>query len=191
MTEEPKHYELLLAVTGGIAAYKSAMLCSQLRQREAGVTVVMTANAEHFVGRLTFSTLSGRKVYTNLFNDRDMYKAGHISLTETADLIVVAPATANIIAKMAGGICDDLASTILVSADSDILLAPAMNARMWQNSATQRNIEILRNREGVHFVGPVNGRLADGTEGVGRMSEPEEIIKKITKLLKKKNPKGL
>ena len=193
MANKSKHYEVLLAVTGGIAAYKSAALCSQLRQKQVGVTVAMTANAERFVGRVTFSALSGRKVHTDLFSigdDNGNYSVSHISLTKRADLIVVAPATANIIAKMAAGICDDLVSSLLCAADSDILIAPAMNTRMWQNSATQRNIEILRNRKGVHFVGPVNGRLANGTEGVGRMCEPEEILAKITELLKNKNPKG-
>lgn len=191
MTGELKHYEVLLVVTGGIAAYKTAMLCSQLRQQGAGVTVVMTENAEHFVGRTTFCSLSGRKVYTDLFSlshSREQYDAKHLSLTGRADLIVVAPATANIMAKTACGICDDLASTLLCGADSEILMAPAMNERMWQNPATQRNIEILQER-GIHLVGPGEGHLADGAEGIGRMSEPEEILKRICALLQQKPPK--
>ena len=188
---ELKHYEVLLVVTGGIAAYKAAMLCSQLKQQEAVVTVVMTENAEHFVGRITFCSLSGRNVYTDLFSlsqGQEQYNAKHLSLTERADLIVVAPATANIMAKTACGICDDLASSLLCGADSEILMAPAMNQRMWQNPATQRNVEILQER-GIHLVGPGKGHLADGAKGIGRMSEPEEILKRICELLRQKPPK--
>ena len=186
MADKLYNYEVLLAVTGGIAAYKSAMLCSQLVQWGAGVTVVMTAHARHFVGPVTFSTLTGRKVYTDLFDAEAVYDARHISLAEQADLIVVAPATANIIGKMAGGICDGLVSTLLCSAASGILLAPAMNNRMWQNPVTQRNVKSLL-QMGVHFVGPEKGRLACGTEGVGRMSEPQEIFKRIVELLTESN----
>ena len=184
MADKLDNYEVLLAVTGGIAAYKSAMLCSHLVKRGAGVTVAMTAHAKHFVGSVTFSTLSGRKVYTDLFDAEAVYDARHISLTGQTDLIVVAPATANIIGKMAGGICDDLVSTLLCSAGGDVLLAPAMNDRMWQNPVTQRNVENL-SQMGVHFIGPETGRLACGIEGVGRMSEPEEILKRIITLLMK------
>ncbi|MCK5270568.1 MAG: phosphopantothenoylcysteine decarboxylase [Sedimentisphaerales bacterium] len=193
MTNEPKHYEVLLAVTGGIAAYKSAALCSQLHQKQVGVTVAMTANAERFVGRVTFSALSSRKVHTDLFSvgdDNENYSVSHISLTKRADLIVVAPATANIIAKMAAGICDDLVSALLCAADSDILIAPSMNERMWNNPATQRNIKTLR-ETGVYFVGPQTGALACGTKGIGRMCEPEEILAEITKLLEDKKPKDI
>jgi len=193
VTKELKHYEVLLAVTGSIAAYKSAALCSQLRQKQVGVTVAMTTNAEHFVGRVTLGALSDRRVHTDLFSicdDNGNYSVSHISLTKRADLIVVAPATANIIAKMAGGICDDLVSSLLCAADSDILIAPAMNERMWNNPATQRNIETLR-ETGVYFVGPQTGALACGTKGIGRMCEPEDILVKITELLKNKKNNGL
>jgi len=182
-------YEVILGVTGGIAAYKSAHLCSRLVQYGAGVSVVMTTHAEQFVGRVTFSTLSGREVYHDLFNSEQVYSTEHISLTDRADLIVVAPATANIIAKTAQGICDDLLSTLLCSADSDVLMAPAMNHRMWNNPATQQNIETLCQR-GCRIIGPVSGHLACGQEGIGRMCEPEEILQKIIDLLTSKRSKN-
>jgi len=185
-----KNYEILLGVTGGIAVYKSASLCSMLVKEGAAVTVAMTEHARHFVGPLTFGTLSGRKVYTDLFDPEQVYQTEHISLTERADLIVVAPATANIIAKMAAGICDDLLSTILCGAESDILLAPAMNERMWHNPATCRNVQTLKDR-GCHIIGPEAGRLACGTQGIGRMSEPEEILEKIVNLVMQRKPKNL
>jgi phosphopantothenoylcysteine decarboxylase/phosphopantothenate--cysteine ligase len=183
-----ENYEILLGVSGGIAAYKSAALCSLLVREEAAVTVAMTEHAGHFVGPLTFGALSGRKVYDDLFASEQIYETEHINLTERADLIVVAPATANIIAKMAAGICDDLLSTILCSAESDILLAPAMNERMWLNKATCRNIQTLKDW-GCHIIGPESGRLACGTEGVGRMTEPEAILERVVEILAGKNPK--
>jgi phosphopantothenoylcysteine decarboxylase/phosphopantothenate--cysteine ligase len=188
MNADLAHFEVLLGVSGGIAAYKAAILCSQLVQRGAGVAVVMTEHAGHFVGELTFSTLSGRRVYSSLWEAEQVYDARHIRLTEQADLIVVAPATANVIAKMATGICDDLLSTLLCGADSPILLAPAMNSRMWENPVTQRNVETLR-KLGIHFIGPDSGYLACGTEGPGRMSEPEAILARMVELLKQKPPK--
>ena len=188
VTNDLADYDILLGVTGGIAAYKSAMLCSLLVRQGAGVTVVMTEHARHFVGPLTFSTLSGREVYSDLFTAESIHDARHISLTERADLIVVAPATANIIAKMAAGICDDLLSTILTGADSDILLAPAMNERLWQNKATQRNIKTLLDWS-CQMIGPATGRLACGDEGRGRMSEPQDILERISELLSDQKPK--
>lgn len=182
MCDELGEFEVLLGVSGGIAAYKTAALCSQLVQRRAGVTVAMTEHAQHFVGSLTFSTLSGREVFTDLFASAKVHDARHINLTEKADLIVVAPATANIIAKMAHGICDDLLSTLLASASGDVLLAPAMNRHMWDNPATENNVQTLRDR-GCHFIGPVAGRLACGDEGIGRMSEPGDILERICELL--------
>jgi len=175
--------KILLGVTGGIACYKSAVLCSNLVKAEAAVTVVMTENAQRFVCPLTFSTLTGNRVYSSLWDYNQEHDVRHISLTEQADLIVVAPATANIIAKMATGICDDLLSTLLCAADGKILLAPAMNQRMWQNPATQRNINTLKQQNNCRIVGPETGRLACGTEGIGRMAEPEDIMKYIIKLL--------
>jgi len=184
MAAELDKYEILLGVTGGIAAYKSALLCSLLVQHGAKVSVVMTQNAQRFITPLTFSTLCGRKVYTDLWTDPQAYEVRHISLTAQADLIVVAPATLNIIGKMAVGICDDLLSTILAGADRGILLAPAMNHRMWNNPVTQRNIETLR-KAGCHFIGPETGRLACGEESIGRMSEPQDIFARIVELLNK------
>ena len=190
MTRNLANYEVLLAVTGGIGAYKAAALCSQLVKLGAGVTVVMTAHAQRFVGPLTFSTLSGRQVYTEMFSDEQVYNLRHIALTDRADLIVVAPATANIIAKAAAGICDDLVSTLLCSGDSEILFAPAMNERMWTHPATCRNVETLR-EWGCHFVGPERGRLACQVEGVGRMSEPEDILARVVELLADKTAKQM
>jgi phosphopantothenoylcysteine synthetase/decarboxylase len=184
-----KGYEILLGITGGVSAYKAAYLCSLLVQRGAGVTTVMTANAGRFIGATTFCALTGRRVYTDLFESADQYDDDHIRLTDVADLIVVAPATANIIAKQAAGICDDLLSTLLCSVQSGILLAPAMNDRMWNNPATQHNIATLGQR-GVHRIGPESGRLACGTEGVGRMSEPQDILKRIIELLAISPPKS-
>ncbi len=190
MAGKLENFEILLGVTGGIAAYKAAALCSQLVQQGAGVTVVMTANATHFVRPLTFGTLSGRKVHTDIFAVEDAYHTQHITLNQVADLVVVAPATANIIGKMAGGICDDLLSTLLCSTESDILLAPAMNQSMWRNQATQRNLKTLQ-EWGCHIVGPESGQLACGQKGIGRMSEPEEILKRIIEFLADKKPKNI
>ncbi|MCP4711834.1 MAG: hypothetical protein GY869_24710 [Planctomycetes bacterium] len=186
-----ENFEILLGVTGGIAAYKAAALCSKLTKENAGVSVVMTEHALPFVGSLTFSTLSGRPVHTDLFASEKSCDFQHISLTDKADLIVVAPATANIIGKMAGGICDDLLSTLLVAAmtEKNILLAPAMNHRMWDNPAVKRNVETLT-QCGCQIVGPVTGHLACGEDAIGRMSEPEEILERITELLSGKKPKN-
>ena len=176
--------KILLGVTGGIASYKSAVLCSHLVKAGTAVTVVMTENAQRFVCPLTFGTLSGNRVYSSMWDYNQEYDVRHISLTEQADLIVVAPATANIIAKMATGICDDLLSTLLCGAECEILLAPAMNQRMWQNQATQRNIRTLEQQNNCKIIGPETGRLACGSEGIGRMTEPEDIMEQIIELLK-------
>ena len=188
MNGELSGYEILLGVSGGIAAYKSAALCSLLVKSRAGVTVMMTEHAQRFVGAVTFGTLSGRRVYRDLFEAERLHEAGHISLAQRADLIVVAPATANIMAKMAWGLCDDLVSTVMCAAASDVLLAPAMNQQMWENGATQDNVERLKQR-GCHFVGPESGRLACGDTGMGRMSEPETILERMAELLAGKLPK--
>jgi phosphopantothenoylcysteine decarboxylase/phosphopantothenate--cysteine ligase len=177
-----KGREIVVGVTGGIAAYKTAMLVSRLVQAGAGVTVVMTEHATRFVGTLTFQTLTGRPVYVEQFASPELYRAEHISLADRADLVVVAPATANGLAKLAHGIADDLLSTILLALDSPLLMAPAMNERMWAHPAVQANVETLRSR-GVHLIGPESGRLACGTTGPGRMSEPEAIFDEIVHLL--------
>ena len=188
MDQTIKNFEILLGISGGIAAYKAAALCSQLAQRGVGVNVILTEHATHFISPLTLSTLSGRQVYSSLWEAEKVYEAQHISLTAAADLIVVAPATANILAKVAAGICDDLLSTLLIAAESPVLLAPAMNPRMWEHPATQRNVATLR-EWGLRFIGPDEGRMACGDLGLGRMSEPEVILAKIIELLAGKTPK--
>ncbi len=177
--------EVLLCVTGGIAAYKAADLASKLVQAGVGVSVAMTDSACRLVQPLTFQALTHRPVYTSLWLEPGDCEIEHISLTEQADLMVVAPATANILAKFAHGIADDLVSTMALSAAGacDILVAPAMNHRMWNAPATQANVQTLRDR-GVQFVGPDEGNLACGTTGAGRMAEPADILQRILELLK-------
>jgi len=187
-------YQTLLCVTGGIACYKSADLASKLVQAGARVSVAMTEAATHFVSPLTFQTLTGRQVFTSLWTATEDYRCGHLALNDSADLMIVAPATANIIAKMAGGIADDLVSALCLSAGScPVLIAPAMNTRMWQAEATKSNMATLTGR-GVHVVGPAQGRLACGETGPGRMAEPEEILAAAIEILKhrpaKKGPTG-
>ena len=178
--------EVLLCVTGGIACYKSADLASKLSRSGAGVTVAMTEAAGRFITPLTFQALTGREVYTSLWQAGENYQPQHLSLTERADLMIVAPATADIIAKMAVGIADDLVSTLALSAweACEVLIAPAMNTRMWLAAPTQDNVQKLTDR-GVHIVGPNEGRLACGTIGAGRMAEPDEILTAAEILLKK------
>jgi len=174
--------EILVGVTGGIAAYKAADLVSLLAQEGAAVSVVMTEHATRFVGPLTFQALSRRPVYTDLFAE-GAYDTDHIALADRAEAAVVAPATANAIGKLAGGIADDLLSTVLVALRVPVILAPAMNEAMWNHPAVQANVETLR-RRGVRFVGPEEGRLACGTEGPGRMAEPETIFAQIVRALR-------
>ena len=174
--------EIVLGVTGGIAAYKSAELVSRLRHLGAHVHVIMTSNATEFVAPLTFQTLSANQVVTDTFQAPEYWNVEHVALAKLADVFVIAPATANIIAKMAAGIADDMLSTTVLATNAPILLAPAMNTGMWTAAATQHNTEILQSR-GVHFVGPDSGLLACGDEGAGRMSEPEAIIDAICDIL--------
>lgn len=168
-----KDKHVLIGVTGGIAAYKTAALVSLLKKRGASVRVVMTKHALEFVGKVTFEALSGEMVYTDLFEKE--YEITHISLAKWADVCVVAPATANCMAKLACGIADDLLSTTLMAMPCPIYLAPAMNSVMWENPATQDNLKLLASR-GIRFIGPDSGKLACGDVGRGRMSEPEEIV---------------
>ena len=168
-------YELLVCVTGGIAAYKVAAVVSRLVQDGCGVTVAMTRSARQFVGPTTFRALTGRPVLTSLWRGDDPGAMQHLRPSESADLILVAPATANIIGKLANGIADDLVSTLLLGADSPVMLAPAMNARMWQHPAVQRNVGFLRDN-GSLLVGPEEGWLACRTQGSGRMSEAQTLI---------------
>lgn len=183
-------YEMLVAVCGGIAAYKVCAVVSQLVQRGAGVTVAMSASARRLVGPAGFQALSGRKVLTSLWKPTADYDAQHIHVTERADLCIVAPATANVIGKIAAGIADDLVSTLLASAASPVLLAPAMNTRMWENPFVKANVARL-SEAGFHVVGPREGWLACRTVGMGRMAEPEEIAAAAADLLKAHPPRGL
>jgi phosphopantothenoylcysteine decarboxylase/phosphopantothenate--cysteine ligase len=157
---------------------------SELAQRGAGVTVAMTDAARQFVGPVTFQSLSGRKVLTSLWEPTEDYDAQHIHVTERADLCVVAPATADMIGKMANGLADDLVSTLLAAVRPPVLLAPAMNARMWDNRFVQANLKRLR-EAGYHLVGPGEGWLACRTVGMGRMAEPHEIVEAAASLLAK------
>ncbi len=169
---------ILLIVGGGIAAYKALDLIRRLRERGAEVVPVLTRGGAEFVTPLSVSALAGRKVFTDLFDLTDEAEMGHIELSRSADLIVVAPATADLMAKMAHGHADDLASTLLLATDTPVLLAPAMNVRMWQHPATQRNIATLK-ADGIGFVGPDVGDMACGEHGPGRMAEVPQIVDAI------------
>ncbi len=183
--------EIVLGVTGGIAAYKSAEVVSRLRHLGARVSVIMTKNAAEFVAPLTFQTLSANQVTLDTFQAPEYWNVEHVALAKRAEVFVIAPATANILAKMACGIADDMLSTTVLATKAPVLVAPAMNTGMWTAAATQKNVETLKAR-GVHFVGPGHGLLACGDEGAGRMSEPEEIVEAIGALLfPKKDLAGL
>ncbi len=166
---------ILLIIGGGIAAYKALDLIRRLRERGARVTPVLTHGGAEFVTPLSVSALAGARVYQDLFDLTDEAEMGHIQLSRAADLIVVAPATADLLAKMAGGLAGDLATTLLLATDKRVLVAPAMNVRMWEHAATRRNVETLR-RDGVLFVGPDEGEMACGEYGPGRMAEPLAIV---------------
>ena len=166
---------ILLIIGGGISAYKSLDLIRKLRERGAAVTPVLTGAATEFVTSLSVAALSGSKVYGELFDLTDEAEMGHIQLSRSADLVVVAPATADLMAKMAHGLANDLASALLLATDTPVLVAPAMNVRMWDHAATQRNIATLAD-DGVAFVGPNEGDMACGEFGPGRMAEPLEIV---------------
>lgn len=174
--------EIVLAVTGGIAAYKSAALASQLVQAGAGVTAVLTAAAEEFIGPATFEALTGRRVLSQVFDEPGHPLGAHIELADKAQLLVVAPATANFIAKAAHGLADDLLSTLYLSFTHPVLLAPAMNCEMWEKPAVQRNVQQLR-ADGVHFVDPEEGWLSCRKRGIGRMAPPDKIFAAIAQLL--------
>ena len=171
---------VVVGVTGGIAAYKACELVSRLKKRGAEVRVVLTEHACQFVQPLTFETLSGNPAYTDSFDRK--YEIGHVALAKWADLLLIAPATANCMAKMACGVADDLLSTTCLAVRCPVLVAPAMNSAMWRNPATQANLVLLRSR-GVRFVGPEAGHLACGDDDVGRMSEPEQIVEAVEAIL--------
>lgn len=177
-----KDRALVIGVTGGIAAYKTAALVSQLVQAGALVEVVMTAAAEQFIGRATFEALTGRPVRRDMFHDSDQPLGPHVTLAQQADLLCVAPATANFLAKAAQGLADDLLSTLVLAFKGPMLVAPAMNCEMWAKPAVQRNVAQLRS-DGVHFVDPQEGWLSCRQQGAGRMAEPDQIRAAIQRLL--------
>ncbi|MGE0259349.1 MAG: bifunctional phosphopantothenoylcysteine decarboxylase/phosphopantothenate--cysteine ligase CoaBC, partial [Alphaproteobacteria bacterium] len=178
---------ILLIIAGGIAAYKSLELIRRLREQGAAVRVVMTDAARQFVTPLSVASLSEDKVYGELWSLTDESEMGHIRLSREADLLVVAPATADLIARMAAGLADDLAATTLLASDKQVLIAPAMNAMMWAHPATQANLATLKAR-GVLQVGPGAGELACGEVGYGRMAEPAEILAAIARILAPDRP---
>src|ERR671916_301035 len=173
---------ILLVIGGGIAAYKSLDLIRRLRERGAGVRCILTQGAQQFITPLAVAGISGQRAHTDLFDREDEAEIGHIRLARDADLIVVAPATANLMARMAGGHADDLASTVLLATTLPILIAPAMNVRMWLHPATQRNLATLK-ADGVRVVGPNEGAMAEAEFGPGRMAEPLEIVAAVEALL--------
>ncbi len=180
---------ILLIVSGGVAAYKAVDLASKLTAAGAAMNTAMTENACQLIRPKSFEAVTGRPVYASLWSAGEEYEVNHVSLVEWADVVVAAPATANIIGKIANGICDDLPSTILCASAKLIksgaaLLAPAMNNNMWNNPAVQRNIKTVKEM-GFELTGPKKGRLACGTEGMGRMSEPQDILKAIEKIASK------
>ena len=173
---------ILLLIGGGIAAYKTLDLIRLLRAKKVKITPVMTKAAQQFVTPMSVAALAGEKLFEQLFDLTDESAMGHIQLSRSADLLVVAPATADLMAKMAHGHANDLASTLLLATDTPVLVAPAMNARMWQHPATQRNLATLR-ADGINFIGPNEGDMACGEFGPGRMSEPSEIVSAISAAL--------
>ena len=180
-----KGENIILGVTGGIACYKSCEIVSRLRKLNANIDVVMTKNATEFVQPLTFETLSSNPVTFDMFAPKKTYEVEHVSLAKKASLCVVAPATADIIAKLAEGIADDMLTTTMLALKCPVLIAPAMNTNMYENPITQANIETLKKR-GFIFISPCEGRLACGDVGVGKMAEPIEIVSKIVELLRPK-----
>jgi phosphopantothenoylcysteine decarboxylase/phosphopantothenate--cysteine ligase len=177
--------EIVVGICGGIACYKVADLVSKLVQAGAGVTVAMTADAQKFVTPLTFQALTGRPVHTNIWATEDSGDVQHIKLTEKADLMLVAPATATTIARIAAGLCDDLVALLVAAAACPVMLAPSMNDRMWTNPIAQRNVRTLT-EAGYTLIGPDAGWLACRNVGAGRMSEPAAIFEAVINALKVK-----
>lgn len=173
---------ILLGVTGSIAAYKAADLASRLVKAGHDVHVVMTANAREFVAPLTFQTLSRNAVTTGTFDEKEAWQPGHVSLADRADLLLVAPATANVIAKLANGIADDALTSIALATPAPLLIAPAMNGKMWEHPATRENVARLKSR-GAKFIGPEKGVLACGYEGIGRLWDVAEIAREACAML--------
>lgn len=182
MLKSLKGKTILLGITGGIAAYKAASLTSKLVQKGAEVHVIMTASAKQFITELTLQSLSKQRVYSDTFQERDPSSISHIDLADAADLVLVAPATANMIAKMAHGIADDMLSTTLLATTAPIMVAPAMNVHMYQHPAVLNNLNILASR-GIQFIEPGEGLLACGYVGKGRLEEPEAIVSVVENFL--------
>lgn len=181
---------VVLCVTGGIAAYKAADLTSRLRKKGASVYIIMTESATHFITPLTLEVLSGNRVVTDMFDRAFTWEVEHISLAKRADVFVIAPATANIIGKAAHGIADDMVSTTLMATRAPIVMAPAMNTNMYENPVVQQNMELLRER-GVCFAAPVSGHLACGDTGSGKLADPADIVRVIEDALTPKDLSGL
>ena len=177
---------VLLIISGGIAAYKSLILVRELQTLDIKVRCILTKAGSQFVTPLSLQTLTEDTVYQDLFSLTDENEMGHIELSRDADILVIAPATANIIAKMRAGISDDLATTTLIATDKPIVIAPAMNVRMWEHPSTRENIAEIKKR-GVHVIGPETGDMACGDYGMGRMTEPQSISKKIISETKEVN----
>lgn len=173
--------EILLGVSGGVAAYKAADLCSRLVQLGAGVTVIMTESAHQFIGATTFEALTARPVYSHAFEAREHYQGEHIGLARRAQVVVIAPATAQTIARLAHGMADDLLSTTALVTTSPIVVAPAMNCDMWAKPAVQRNVRQLI-EDGCHIVDPEDGWLSCGQMGAGRMAAPATILSALEEL---------
>jgi phosphopantothenoylcysteine synthetase/decarboxylase len=176
--------KIVLGVTGSIAAHKAADLASLLAKAKCDVRVVMTADAQQFITPLPFKTLTRHPVVTNLYDEEEGWQPAHVRLADEADLLLIAPATANVIAKLANGISDDALSCIALALDpkAKILIAPAMNGKMWLHPATQANVKILKSR-GAEFIGPDEGMLSCGYEGVGRLWPVEQIAERALKIL--------
>ena len=175
-------FNILLGVSGGVAAYKAVDLASKLAATGAKVNTIMTENACKLVTAKSFKAVTGLAVYTSMWNTPQQFEISHVTLAEKADIVIVAPATANIIGKAANGICDDLLSTTLCACwQKPVLIAPAMNSNMWNNPAVQQNVEKIK-QMGAKLIGPECGRLACGAEGIGRMAEPENILEQIEKI---------
>ena len=174
--------EVILGVTAGIAAYKAAEIIRLLKDSGLKVTVVMTPDAQRFITPLTLAVLSGGQVYSGMFDQPKDWNIEHISLAEAADLILVAPATADSIAKLSAGLCDDLLSCIILASKAPVLIAPAMNDNMYAHPITRENIARLE-KIGYKFIGPAKGKLASGKVGLGRLADVEEIVKEAKKIL--------
>jgi phosphopantothenoylcysteine decarboxylase len=178
-----KSKTIILGITGSIAAYKAADIASQLSKKDLNVQAVLTTDGARFITPLTLKTLTNNPVITSLYDEELGNRPTHVELADSASLILIAPATANVIAKMAHGIADDALTSILLVTRAPILVAPAMNGKMWSHPATEENVKTLKSR-GVNFIGPDKGLLACGYEGLGRLWETEGIIKEAVRLLK-------